>query len=38
MKKQNILNLIKYHTERNENAFRNEAITIERYFDSTDDC
>ena len=38
MKKQNVLNLIKYHTERNENAFRNEAITIARYFDSTDDC
>jgi AAA family ATPase len=37
MKKQNILNLIKYHIERNENAFRNEAINIARYFDSIDD-
>lgn len=37
MKKQNVLNLIKYHVERNENAFRNEAITIARYFDSIDD-
>ncbi|MBC1795062.1 ATP-binding protein [Listeria booriae] len=37
MKKQNILNLIKYHVERNENAFRNEAINIARYFDSIGD-
>ncbi|MGD1815745.1 MAG: AAA family ATPase [Pleomorphochaeta sp.] len=37
MKKQNILNLIKYHMERNENAFRNEAISIARYFDSVGD-
>ena len=37
MKKQNILNLIKYHVERNENAFRNEAISVARYFDSTGD-
>ncbi len=37
MKKQNILNLIKYHVEKNENAFRNEAITIARYFDSIGD-
>ena len=29
MKKQNVLNLIKYHVERNENGFRNEAINIE---------
>ena len=28
MKKQNVLNLIKYHVERNENGFRNEAILI----------
>jgi len=28
MKKQNVLNLIKYHVERNENGFRNEAIDI----------
>lgn len=37
MKKQNVLNLIKYHVEKNENAFRNEAITIARYFDSIGD-
>lgn len=37
VKKQNILNLIKYHVERNENAFRNEAISIARYFDSIGD-
>lgn len=38
MKKQNVLNLIKYHVERNENAFRNESIGIARYFDSIGDC
>ncbi|WP_294657351.1 ATP-binding protein [uncultured Ruminococcus sp.] len=37
MKKQNVINLIKYHVERNENAFRNEAINIARYFDSIGD-
>lgn len=37
MKKQNIINLIKYHVERNENAFRNEAISIARDFDSIGD-
>lgn len=37
MKKENILNLIKYHVERNENAFRNESISIARYFDSIGD-
>lgn len=37
MKKQNILNLIKYHVEKNENAFRNEAIQIARRFDSIGD-
>ena len=37
MKKQNILNLIKYHVEKNENAFRNESISIARYFDSIGD-
>ncbi len=37
MKKQNVLNLIKYHVERNENAFRNESINIARYFDSIGD-
>lgn len=37
MKKQNILNLIKYHVERNENAFRSESINIARYFDGIGD-
>jgi len=37
VKKQNILNLIKYHVERNENAFRNESVNIARYFDSVGD-
>ncbi|MDY2888952.1 MAG: ATP-binding protein [Candidatus Caccosoma sp.] len=37
MKKQNVINLIKYHVERNENAFRDESINIARYFDSIGD-
>ena len=37
MKKQNVINLIKYHVEHNENAFRNETIDIARYFDSMGD-
>jgi len=37
VKKQNVLNLIKYHVEKNENGFRNEAINIARYFDSIGD-
>ena len=37
MKKQNILNLIKYHVEKNENGFKNEAINIARIFDSIGD-
>ena len=37
MKKQNILNLIKYHVEKNEKSFRNESINIARYFDSVGD-
>ena len=37
MKKQNIINLIRYHVERNENAFRNEAIQIARDFDAIGD-
>lgn len=37
MKKQNILNLIRFHVEKNENSFRNEAINIARYFDSIGD-
>lgn len=37
MKKRNILNLIKYHIEKNDSAFRNESISIARYFDSIGD-
>ncbi|MCM1236572.1 MAG: ATP-binding protein, partial [Ruminococcus flavefaciens] len=37
MKKQNVLNLIKYHIERNENAFRDEAVNIAKYFDAIGD-
>lgn len=37
MKKQSVINLIKYHVERNESAFRNEAIEIARYFDEIGD-
>lgn len=37
MKKRNILNLIKYHVEKNDSAFKNESISIARYFDSIGD-
>lgn len=37
MKKKNILNLIKYHVEKNDVAFRNEAYEIAKYFDNTND-
>lgn len=37
MKKQSVLNLIKYHVEKNENSFRDEAIDIARYFDAIGD-
>lgn len=37
MKKQTLLNLIKYHVEKNENAFRNEALSVAKYFDSIKD-
>jgi len=37
MKKKNILNLIKYHAEKNDVAFRNEAYEIAKYFDNTND-
>jgi SpoVK/Ycf46/Vps4 family AAA+-type ATPase len=34
MKKKNIVNLIKFHTEKNEAAFRQEAYIIAKYFDT----
>lgn len=37
IRKQNILNLIKYHAEKNEEGFRAEAYEIARYFDSKGD-
>ncbi len=37
MKKKNILNLIKYHTEKNDAGFRNEAYEIANYFESIGD-
>ena len=37
MKKKNVLNLIKFHVENNENAFRSEAIEIARSFDKLGD-
>lgn len=37
MKKRSILNLIKYHAEHNDSAFRNEAYGIARDFDAAGD-
>lgn len=37
MKKQNIINLIKYHTEHNESGFRDEAYNIAKRFDELGD-
>lgn len=37
MKKKNILNLIKYHTEKNDLQFRKEAMEIARSFDQIGD-
>jgi len=37
MKKKNVLNLIKYHTEKNDSGFRNEAYEIAKYFDKIND-
>lgn len=37
MKKKNVLNLIKYHAEKNEAAFRDEAYEIAKYFDKSND-
>src|SRR5699024_8776982 len=37
MKKKNVINLIKYHMEKNDVQFRNEAIKIARFFDSIGD-
>lgn len=37
MKKKNVLNLIRYYSEKNDLQFRNEAIEIARYFDQSGD-
>lgn len=37
MRKKNILNLIKCHTEKNEEGFRKESYSIAQYFDSIGD-
>ena len=37
MKKQSVINLIKYHVEKNEKQFKSEAINIAREFDSVGD-
>lgn len=37
MRKKDILNLIKYHTEHNEEGFENEAYNIARLFDQSGD-
>lgn len=37
MKKKNILNLIKYYSEKNDSGFRNEACEIARDFDKSGD-
>ena len=37
MQKKNILNLIKYHSEKNESGFRDEAYEIAKYFDKSGD-
>lgn len=37
MKKKNVLNLIKYHVEKNDDKFRTEAIEIAKSFDKTED-
>ena len=37
MKKQNVVNLVKYHAEKNEEAFANEVAEIARDFSKTGD-
>lgn len=37
MKKKNVINLIKYHSEKNDMAFRTEAYEIAREFDTSGD-
>jgi hypothetical protein len=37
IQKKDILNLIKFHAEKNEAGFKNEAYNIARFFDSIGD-
>ncbi len=37
MKKENVINLIKYHIEKNEDKFRNESLLVAKYFDKIGD-
>ena len=37
MKKRNVINLIRYHSESNESAFRAEALSIAKEFDASGD-
>ena len=37
MEKRRVINLIKYYVEKNDDAFKQEAINIARYFDSIGD-
>ena len=37
MKKRDVINLIRYHTENNDAAFRNEAYNIAKDFDRSGD-
>lgn len=37
MKKETLLNLIRYHFEKNEDSFKNECINVARYFDQIGD-
>lgn len=37
MKKLNVLNLIKYHIEKNDKSFKNESMIIAEYFDKNGD-
>ena len=38
MKKQNLINLVRYHTERNDEAFASEVAKIAREFDNAGDA
>ena len=37
MKKQNVINLVKYYVEKNDEAFRTEVVEIARYFEKNEE-